>query len=75
MNLFTKQKDSEMQKTILLLPKGKVGATLGVWEEQIHTTVYKINKDLLYSTGNYILYLVITYSGKESEKECIYMYN
>ena len=75
MNLFTKQKDSEMQKTILLLPKGKVGTTLGVWEEQIHTTVYKINKDLLYSTGNYILYLVITYSGKESEKECIYMYN
>ena len=33
------------------------------------------NKDLLYSTGNYIQYLVITYNGKESEKECIYMYN
>ena len=27
------------------------------------------NKDLLYSTGNYIQHLVITYSGKESEKE------
>ena len=27
-----------------------------------------INKDLLYSTGNYIQYLVITYNGKESEK-------
>ena len=28
--------------------------------------------DLLYSTGNYIQYLVITYSGKESEKKiCI----
>ena len=32
--------------------------------------MYKINnKDLLYSTGNYIQYLVITYNGKESEKE------
>ena len=25
------------------------------------------NKDLLYSTGNYIQHLVITYNGKESE--------
>ena len=39
------------------------------------------NKDLLYSTGNYIQYLVITYNGKASEKEHIhiltymYMYN
>ena len=31
------------------------------------------NKDLLYSTGNYIQYLVITYNGKESEKEYIYI--
>jgi len=42
--------------------------------QQIHTTIYKINnKDLLYSTGNYIHYLVIIYNGKESEKE--YTYN
>ena len=35
---------------------------LGIWNEQIHTTIFKIdNKDLLYSTGNYIQYLVITY--------------
>ena len=27
-----------------------------------------INRSLLYSTGNYIQYLVITYNGKESEK-------
>ena len=36
------------------------------------------NKDLLYSTGNYTQYLVITYNGKESEKEknvyiCVYL--
>ena len=33
-------------------------------------TVYKIKKkkkDLLYSMGNYIQYLIITYKGKESE--------
>ena len=31
------------------------------------------NKDLLYSTGNYIQYLKIVYNGKESEKEYIYI--
>ena len=30
------------------------------------------NKDVLYSTENYTQYLVITYNGKESEKEYIY---
>jgi len=35
-----------------------------------------INKDLLYSTGNYIQYLVITYNGNESEKQYMhYIYN
>ena len=32
------------------------------------------NKDLLYSTGHSIQYSVITYLGKESEKEWIYVY-
>ena len=32
-----------------------------------------MNKVLLYSTGNYIQYLVITYNGKESEKEYMYI--
>ena len=32
------------------------------------------NRDLLYSTGNYTQYFVITYKEKESEKEYIYMY-
>ena len=33
------------------------------------------NKDLLHSLGHYTQYLVITYNGKESEKEyiCIYL--
>ena len=42
-----------------------------------YTVLYikEINKDLLYSTGNYSQYLVIIYNGKESEKEYVYMYN
>ena len=31
----------------------------------------KKNKVLLYNTGNYIEYLVVTYNGKESEKNII----
>ena len=31
------------------------------------------NKVLLYSTGNYIQYLVINHNGKEYEKEYIYV--
>jgi len=46
---------------------------------KIHTLQYIkqiTNKDLLYSTGNYIQCLVITYNGKESEKKKknIYIY-
>ena len=58
--------------------RGKGGGDkLGVWVK-IYTLLYRKqikNKDLLYSTGKYIQYLVITYSGKESEKEYMYMYN
>ena len=32
------------------------------------------NKDLLYSTGKSAQYSVITYMGKESEKEWIYVH-
>ena len=48
---------------------GEFFTTSTTWEaQQMHTTTHKINnKDLLYSTGDYIQYLV-TYNGKESEK-------
>ena len=42
---------------------------------KIHTLLYIkqiTNKDLLYSTGNYIQYLVITYHGGECKKEYVY---
>ena len=37
----------------------------------MHTTIYKINKDFLYSAGNYIQYLVI--NNNELEK-CRYIH-
>ena len=72
MNLFTKQTDSQTEKTDLWLTwKGGWGVInqqeFGI-NSYTHYYIYKINKDLLYSTGNYIQYLVITYNGKEYEK-------
>lgn len=46
--------DSQTQKRNLWLSKEKEGDKLGIWDQQVHTAVYKINKDLVYSTGNYI---------------------
>ena len=71
MNLLT-EIDSQTQKANLRLAKweGQINQEFGI---NIHTVLYiykKTNKDLLYSTGNYIKYLVITYSRKELEKEC-----
>ena len=40
-------------------------------KKEVTSSEKEIKKDLLYSTGNYIQYLVITYNGKESEKEYI----
>ena len=46
------------------------------WNRLAHTTMYKIDsyKDLLYSAENATQYSVITYMGKESEKEWICVY-
>ena len=48
------------------------------WETgiDIYTLLYIkqiINKDVLYSTGNSTRYSVMTYMGKESKKEGIYI--
>ena len=42
------------------------GNKLVIWGEQVQTSTYKT--DLLYSMGNTIQYLIITYRGKSSEK-------
>ena len=48
-----------------------------VHEVHIRTTVYKIdtNKDILYSRGNSIQYIIISYIEEESESEYIYILN
>ena len=78
MNLFTKQKDLQMWKTNLCLPKwkrcgGGINQKLGI---NIYTLLYIrqiTNKDLLFITGNSTQYSVMTYMRKESKKELIYV--
>ena len=77
MNKLTKQKQSHRRRkqTWLLWGKGRRGIC---WEIgiDIYTILYTkqiTNKDLLYSTGNYIQYSVMTYMGKEPKEEWIYV--
>ena len=80
MNLFTKQNQTHRQENKLMVPKGDSGSQGIITQEfgiNIYIPVYikQINnKGLLYSTGDYIQYLVITYNGKDSEKKKIYIY-
>ena len=72
-------------KTNLLLPKGKRGSgvrdKLEGWDELIHTHIprHPVLYYLVFKTDNHqrpiviTQYSVITYKGKESEKEYIYM--
>ena len=47
----------------------------GVWDLPIHTTLYEIdNNDPLYSTGNYIQCLTITYMEGSMKKIYVYLY-
>ena len=58
-----------------MVTKGEGGRDkLGMWHEQILLCTKQIKEqELLSSTGNYILYLVINYNETESEK--VYMSN
>ena len=78
MNLFIKQKQTHrLRKQTYGYQRGKGGRInqeLGI-NRYIPLYIKQINnKDLLYSTGNYIQYLVITYNGEESGKEYMYVY-
>ena len=60
-----------------MVPKVKEGRDEFGMNKYILLYIKQINNNvLLYSTGNYIQYLIITYSGTDSEKEykklCIY---
>ena len=74
MNLFTKQKQTHSIENKLWLPERN---NLGVWDQQIQTTIYKTDKQDRYpcthSTGNCIQYLVKNYNGRNQKKN-IYIY-
>ena len=61
--------DPQTQKTNLWLPEGKEGIGInwdvGLTDNTLPYVKQVNNKDLLYSTGNYIQNLVINYNGKE----------
>ena len=75
MNLSTRQTYRHREQTVV----AKVGG--GGWDWEFGISRCKLlyierinNKDLWYSTGNYIQYPVINHNGKEYEKEYIYIY-
>ena len=73
MTVFTKQKQTRTKKNKLRFTKKDGGRgvekqgrdKLGVCDYYIKQ-IY--NKELMYSTGNYIQYIAIIYKEKESEK-------
>ena len=77
MNLFTKQKQTHRHRKQTWEPKEKGdGAINGEFGINRYTPLYikQINKIVLYSTGNYIQYLVITHNGKNLKKLYTYYY-
>ena len=78
MNLLTKQKQTHRhRKQTYGYQRGKevegINQESGISRHKLLYIKQINNKVLLYSTGNYIQYLIITYNGKESAKLCIYI--
>ena len=71
MKLFTNRHRLTDTQNKLTATKGEEGRNeLGVWDWQIQTTIYKIDKKvLLYSTGDYIQYPI---SHNEKENSILY---
>ena len=65
--------DSQTQKTDIVTKGegGRINQKQGISRYKLLYIKEINNKALLHSTGNYIKHLVITYNGKESEKEYI----
>ena len=77
MNLFTKQKQIHRhRKQTCDYQREKVGSWGLTHTYALPYIKQRINKDLLYSTGDSTQYSIITYMGKESEKRinaCVYI--
>ena len=72
-NLFTKQKQMHRENKLMVTKGERQEGGINLECENIYTTIYKINKYVLHSTGNCIHYLVRTNNGKESKKEYVYI--
>ena len=75
-NLFTKQKQTHRhRRQIYGYQRGKGRGEVN-WEFGINMYMLlhlkQANKDPPCSTGNCMQYLIVTYNGKESEKEQVY---
>ena len=75
-NLFMKQKQTHRhrEQSCGCQEVGRDG--LGVWDQQMQTIIYRMDKQQVYKTGNYIQYPMINHNGKEYKTNVyIYMYN
>ena len=54
--------------------KREINQEFGINRYTLLYTKQVITKEPLYSTDNYVQYLVITYNGRESEKGYVYTY-
>ena len=71
--IYKRETDSQPYRTNLWLPRGKEEGNSGVRDS--HTTACEqMQQDLLYRTGDEAWYPTVTYNGKESEKEVLYLY-
>ena len=68
--IYKTEIDSGIENKFLVTERER-GDKLGIWDQQIHTTVCEMdNTVLLYSRGNYIQYLVITYVCAKMLQSC-----
>ena len=76
-----RETDSQMQRTNLGLPRGRKRGEGVCWESGTSRCKLYIERERMNKqgptvcTGSYIQYPMLNYSGKENEKECMYMSN
>ena len=70
--------DSQTQKMKFVVNKGQRGERdkLAVWDQQIQTTIYKMDKQQgpTLQLGGYSQHSVINHGGKNMKRICIYIY-
>ena len=76
--MYKTEIDPDIENKLMVTKRERSG---GAISQEFGINIYKLlhikqitNKDLLYSTGNYTQYFVITYKGKEPEKEYTYVH-